>query len=69
MISLPQRGASRGSYIIGKRAHSQRVELLKYNVFYTITALYYKNVQYLEEIMKRWANEVHVWALQYTLPP
>ena len=40
---------------------------MKHNVFYAITGLYYKNVQYLEEIMKRWVNEVHIWALQYTL--
>ena len=53
MISQPQRGADRGSYIIGKSVHSQRVERLKHNVFYAITGLYYQNVEYLEEIMKR----------------
>ena len=53
MISKPQRGVDRGSYIIDKSVHSQRVERLKHNAFYAITGLYYKNVQYLEEIMKR----------------
>ena len=55
--------------MIGKSVHSQRVEWLKHNVVYAITALYYKNVQYLEEIMKRWVNEVHIGALQYTFVP
>ena len=36
MISHPQRGADRASYIIGKSVHSQRVERLKHNVFYAV---------------------------------
>ena len=40
-----------------------------FNVFYAITWLYYKNVQYLEEIMKRWVSEVHICALRYTFVP
>ena len=52
MISEPQRGAVRGSSMIGKRVHSQKVDRLKYNVFYAVTGLYCKNIQYLEEIMK-----------------
>ena len=53
MISWPQRSADRGNYIIGKIVHGQRVERLKHDVVYAITGLYYQNVQYLEEIMKR----------------
>ena len=34
MISQPHRGADRGSYIIGKSIHSQRVERLKHKIFY-----------------------------------
>ena len=44
-------------------------ERLKINVFYAITGLYHKNVQYLQEIMKWWINEVHIGTLQYTFVP
>ena len=52
MISQPQCGAYRGSSIIGKSVHSQKVERLKHNVFYAVTGYYYKIIEYLEEIMK-----------------
>ena len=58
-----------GGYIIDNSVHSQRVERLKRNTFYAITGLYYKNVQYLEEIMKWWVNEVHMGVLQHTFVP
>ena len=69
MISQSQRGADRASYIIGKSVHSQRVERLKHNVFYAVNWLYYKNIQYLNEITKWSVTEVHIWALQYTFAP
>ena len=53
MNSKPQSGKDRGSYIIGKSIHSQMVERLKHNALYAKTGPYYKNVQNLEEIMKR----------------
>ena len=42
---------------------------MKHNVFYAITGLYYKNVQYLEEIMKRCVNEVHIGVCSIVLSP
>ena len=36
VISQPQRGAGRGSYIICKSIYSQKVERLKHNIFYAL---------------------------------
>ena len=41
IISYPERGVDRESYLIGKSIPTQRVEGLKHNVFYAITGLYH----------------------------
>ena len=70
MISHPQRGPGRGSYIGGKSVHNQRVERLWRDVFYGVTGLYYELFHYLEEIGELCVNnENHIWALQYTFVP
>ena len=70
MISHPQRGPGRGSYIGGKSVHNQRLERLWRDVFYGVTRLYYEIFHYLEEIGELCVNnENHIWALQYTFVP
>ena len=67
MISHPQRGPGRGSYIGCKSVHNQRVERLWRDVFYGVTGLNYELFHYLEEIGELCVNnENHIWALQYT---
>ena len=70
MISHPQRGPGRGSYIGCKSVHNQRVERLWRDVFYGVTGLYYELFHCLEEIGELCVNnESHIWALQYTFAP
>ena len=70
MISHPQRGPGRGSYIGGKSVHNQRIERHWKDVYYGCTSMYYDLFGYLEEkLLLDVNNHSHMWALQFVYLP
>ncbi len=78
MLCHPKRGTGRGSIIVGKSVHNQRVERLWRDVFQGVLKMYY-NLFYHEELHYIYpnvhqtlldpTNELHLFCLHYIFIP
>ena len=70
MLSHPMRGPGRGTVIVGKSVHNQRVERLWRDVFDGVLVLYYNLFYYLEGVqMLNPSDDVSMFCLHYIFIP
>ena len=70
LISHPLRGPGRGSVIVGRSVHNQRVERMWRDVYQGVLRLYYDIFHYLESIhMLDPKNDIHLFCLHYVFIP
>lgn len=70
MLNHPLRGPGRGSMLVGKSTHNQRIERLWRDVFDGVLYIYYHLFHYLEESsLIDPSDEIHVFALHYVYVP
>lgn len=70
MLEHPQRGTGRGSVIVGRSIHNQRIERLWRDVFQGVLKLYHGLFNYLENAgLLDPDNDVHLFCLHFVYLP
>lgn len=66
MLSHPDRGTDRGSFLTGKSVHNSRIERLWRDVFPNVSAKFYNLFMYIEEQgLLNPSDDVHIYCLHY----